>query len=359
MRRALCLGIVLLCRPAVGQEGVRWQYIAPAECPTEQQFRDQVRERVLRDPSAALGGRKVHLGAEAPARGELSVQVWLEPSERRAFLVFREGTAPALERMVQGNTCAELVSGLALITALAFGAGQEPRAEASAPSGEGSPPVPPVPATLAARRPPGKEPAEAHPARAGRTPPDIERSRAGEAPASVPLDWEAGAGGWVNTWLAPESALGLDGFLRVAPESAGWSLRLAGLYASGTAYVGDRRAEFGFWGGRAEVCPISRPLSSNLLGEGCLAMEAGTLRGRGESASSLRDAASESLFWSAALIAGRLRANFAERISLEAQGELALPLVRHEFVFTEPRERIFLTPTVGFAGRVGVGIHFL
>jgi hypothetical protein len=163
----------------------------------------------------------------------------------------------------------------------------------------------------------------------------------------------------VNTWLAPDTGVGLDGFLRLAPENTEWSLRVAGVYGSGTTYVGERRAEFAYGGGRAEACPISRGFSWNLLAEGCLAGDFGALRGRGETSSALARGNSQTVFWAAAILVARVRARFGNRLLVEGQGELGLPLVRPEFVFDDPRERIFLPPTLGFGGRVGLGVNFL
>jgi hypothetical protein len=170
---------------------------------------------------------------------------------------------------------------------------------------------------------------------------------------------EVGAGGWLNTWSAPGLGLGADVFLRVAAQSPGWSLRMAGLYGFGSAYVGDRLARFTLLGGRAEGCALSSGLTHALVAEGCVALDAGALSGQGEDSSALLAGSSETVFWAAAVIVARLRARFGARLAVEAQGELGLPLVRHEFVFEDPRELIFRVPTAGVAARVGVGVQFL
>ena len=338
MRRAIPLAYLLCCGSAVAEEGVHWRYSAPPECPNEQEFRAQVRARLLDDEQASVSS----LDGSA-----MSVEVRLEPSLRRASFVLEEAGAPRVERTIEGDSCDELASGLALITALAFGAAEEPAAEPvryaelpSAPASE-PPPVSEAPSATAKRRA------------------DIRDAAPVPAASSEGMNLEAGAGGWVNSWLAPDVAFGSDAFVRLAPRARGWSLRLSGLYGFGGTYVDERLAKFTFVGGRIEGCPLSRSLPLSLSGEACLAIELGALHGQGEEGSALREGAAGTVFWAASALLGRLRGRLGERVSLEGQAELGAPWVRHQFVFAEPTERIFRTPALGFAARVGVGIEFL
>ncbi|MEI9953387.1 MAG: hypothetical protein WDO74_31525 [Pseudomonadota bacterium] len=84
----------------------------------------------------------------------------------------------------------------------------------------------------------------------------------------------------------------------------------------------------------------------------------GALRGRGRDSSALLEGASDTVFSATAIVTGRIRARLGERIFVEGQGDLALPLLRHEFVFEEPPERIFRTPVLGFSARLGLGVQF-
>jgi hypothetical protein len=351
MRGALLLAFCLLCGSAFAEEGVRWRYVAPPECPSEQEFRAQVRARLLRNSRVSESAQNESYGAG------VTVEVRLEPSERRAVLRLEEPGAPVVERTVEGDSCAELASGLALITALAFGAEPEPtnattpdaprasEPEAATPTNTPTRPRNEAPFTKTVRTEHGKQ--DRGSARSLRS-------------SSRPLGMEGGAGGWLNTWSAPAGALGADAFLRLAPRAhGGWSLRVAGLYGFGSSSVEDRRAAFTFLGGRAEGCPISEIVPLELLGEACLALDLGALRGQGEEGSALLEGASRTVFWAAAAIVGRVRGRLGERIFLEGQAELGLPLVRHEFVFEEPRDRIFRTPAAGFGARVGLGVQFL
>jgi len=348
MRRALSLGGLLWCGTAFAQTAVRWDYVAPPECPSEQEFRAEVGMRLLRDPQANA------VAEDAPGPSDASVEVRLEPAERRASMVFRQPGAPRIERTVEGESCGELASGLALITALAFGGPQSPSDPmlGDAPAREGSAPAP-------AAAPP-KTPA---PASAPTQPPHDElHASSGRASVSAPVPFalEVGGGGWLNTWSAPNGNLGGDVFVRAAGKpSQVWSARLGGFYGLDSTTVGSRRADFTFLAGRAEGCPLSRRAVWTLSGEACLALDLGALRGRGDANSALLGGASRTVFWAAGVLAGRLRARFGERISLEGQAELGFPLVRHEFVFQEPHELIFKVPPFGIGAGLALGAEIL
>ncbi|HEY3501119.1 MAG TPA: hypothetical protein VGK73_40775, partial [Polyangiaceae bacterium] len=278
----------------------------------------------------------------------------LEPSLRRATLVLREPGAEAVERSVEGDSCAELASGLAMIAALAFGAAEEP-AETKpdeAPRTEeprSQAPANPAPSPKAPERPPAATTGVRATGKANARPSRL-----------VSLGLEVGAGGWLNTWSAPGLGLGADLFVRLGPQARGsWSLRVAGLYGFGSSSVGDRLAEFRLLGGRVEGCPLVDGFTAWFSGEGCVALDLGALGGRGDDSSALLAGSSDTMFWAATVVAGRVRARLGERVFLEGQGELGFPLVRHEFVFEAPRELIFRVPAAGVAARVGLGVQFL
>jgi len=348
MRRALTLGCWLWCGAASARTGVSWEYSAPPECPNEPDFRAQVEARLLRD-------RTESETSDTPSRQDgVHVEIRLEPSEQRGSLRLDEPGAPVVERIVHGDSCAELASGLALITALAFGAPAEPG---------GAPPT--ETATNQAQPLSGPAPGSAPPA----PPPvttavtsDPRDSSAAQASASVSpeLALQLGAGGLFQSFWAPEGGPILDVFLRLAPKTPrAWSLRLAGLYGTRTWSLEDRRAEFSLLGARAEGCPISRRLPLVLSAEACAALDLGELRGRGDASSALLEGESRTMFWAAAVLSGRLRARLAERVLLEAQAEVDVPLVRREFVFEEPQERIFRIPALGWGAGAGLAFEIL
>ncbi|HYQ03137.1 MAG TPA: hypothetical protein VER96_30900 [Polyangiaceae bacterium] len=343
MKRGIWWAFFLVCGSASAQEGAHLQYVAPTECPSEQQFRELVRARLLGDPHANESAWK------ESGDGAVSVEVRLDPAHQRATLVLQEPNLPPVERVVTGDSCEELVSGLALITALAFGSGRDAPSATDMTIAE--------PATAATVNP---QP----PATVSATPPAArgEPARDSAPPArSAPLAVELGAGAWMNSWAAPSVMWGGDVFARLAPRAQrGWSLRVAGLYGVDSSYVGDRLAEFRFIGGRAEGCPLTQSYyGQRLTGEVCLALEMGALRGSGQASSALLEGASDTVFAATALATGRLRVRIGQRIFFESQADLGVPLLHHEFVFDEPRERIFQTPSVGYSTRLGLGVQFL
>jgi hypothetical protein len=349
MKRGIWWVGCLVCGSASAQEGVRFHYFAPPECPSEQQFRERVRARLLGDPLASDAARSER--GDSP----VSVEVRLEPCQHRATLLLKEPGSEPVERVVAGDSCEELVSGLALITALAFGAAREPATATE------SPPVPaaeaPATAPAAAVASPLEPPLPAKSLQATVSEP-ASSSASSRAASSPALALEIGAGGWLNTWSAPNGGLGADLFLRVAPKAPSWSLRASGLYGFRVSSVGERVAEFRFVGGRVEGCPLVRNVQRWLSGEACLGLELGALSGRGRDSSALLVAGSDTVFSATALITGRTRARFGKRFFLEGQGDLGLPLVRHEFVFEQPSEQIFRTPVLGFSARLGLGVQF-
>lgn len=346
MKRGIWWALFLVCGTASAQDGVRWQYFAPPECPSEQQFRELVRARLLRDPQGNVSTPK------ESGESAVSVEVRLDPAQHRATLLLREPNTNPVERAVNGDSCDELASGLALITALAFGAAEEapsatiePQATAAeaaaATSARAPPPEPPSPTEPTSKREQAPRHAE----------PGTSRAR--------PLSVELGAGGSLSGWSAPGVGLGADLFLRLAPQAQrGWSLRATALYRYSTSSTGGREAEFSFFGGRAEGCPISLSFQHRFTVEGCGALELGALRAAGRDSSALLESASDTVLSATALLTGRLRMRLAKQIYVEGQGDLGFPLVHHEFVFEEPRERIFRTPVVAFSGRIGLGVQF-
>jgi len=286
--------------------------------------------------------------------GAVNVEVRLDPAHRSGTLLVQEPNLAPVERTVTGDSCEELVSGLALITALAFGAGREPSptTEPSATAHSAAVAAPPVAA------PPQPT------AKAAATPTTNERTHSNGrilATHAAPIAVELGAGGWTTNWWDPSGMWGADLFVGIAPKDRRtWSLRAAGLYAFGSSQVGDRSADFRFFGGRVEGCAFSRGFyHRRLVVEPCLALEMGALRGSGQETSALLEGASDTAFTATAAFTGRFQFWIVAGIFAEFQGYLGVPLVRHEFVFEEPREQIFRVPSFGTSARVGLGVQFL
>jgi hypothetical protein len=366
---------LLAPRDAHAEIGARIEYAAPPGCPDRAEFERQVRERLL---SESIDPKSLE---------QLVVRVLVEPRKQRARVELEGGDGARVERAVQGRTCEELVSGVALITALAFGAHEQAKAEAA---GEVKPEQPapgeleqPKPGEQSAAQTPAKAEAETRSKKLiPLKPPPKSRPRVvpkselppKDDPGDVPRDQgveatdgerprralsaEAGAGGWLSGWLAPTSMLGVDAFVRLGPTSASWSVRASAAMGSATAEIGDRRADLRFYGGRLEGCLLGARLVARLSAEACGAAELGALAGAGQESSALREASEQTVFWGAAVLLARARSGLGPLV-IEAQAELGIPISRNEFVFQNPQEAVFEAPDVGAAGRIGVGVPFL
>ncbi len=364
---------LLAPRNANAEIGARIEYAAPSGCPDRADFERRVRERLL---SESIDPKSLE---------QLVVRVLVEPHKQRARVELEGGDGARVERAVQGRTCEELVSGVALITALAFGAHEQAKAEAAAEvkpeqpgPGEPEQPTPPESAATPAKAEaetrskkliPLKPPPKSRPRVVPKSelppkgdPADVPEDRGVEATAGErsrrALSAEAGAGGWISSWLAPTRMLGVDAFARLGPKSASWSVRASAAVGSAMAEVGDRRADLRFYGGRLEGCPLGARLLARLSAEACGAAELGALAGAGQAGSALREASEQTVFWGAAVLLARARSGLGPLV-IEAQAELGIPISRNEFVFQNPREEVFQAPDVGAAGRLGIGVPFL
>ena len=113
-------------------EPIRVRFEAPEGCPDEAAFLDQVRARTAKARVAAAGEK---------AR-TFSVRLTQEGRSIRGRLAIEESADPTGLREVTGERCAEVVSALALITALAV----DPQALTAAPARlPAPPPAPPAP----------------------------------------------------------------------------------------------------------------------------------------------------------------------------------------------------------------------
>ena len=361
---------VLGARTSAAQDGVNFEYDAPPDCASAAEFRKRVQERLL---GSTLEGREQRASI---------VRVRVEPAARRASVEFQDVNGARVTRAVQGDTCDELVTGVALITALAFGA-QSTAAPASnaevpaqpaqpaqpaktdADAGTGNTAVKAAPRAATPKRPTALRQPKSNRPRARRSAApaatEVERSEesAEEDAPEAPLGWDAGAGGWLSSWLSPTRTLGADLFVRLGTRRAGWSARISGLYGASSVYLDDRRADFSFLGGRLEGCPLAFDVLSSLAAEACVTAELGSLRGAGREDSALRVGGEQSVFWAAAAVVARLRAPVTRFAVLEIQGEFGLPISAHEFVFEDPEVEVFRVPSYGGAGRIGLAVPFL
>jgi hypothetical protein len=180
-------------------ERVRIRYVAPSECPAEGVFLREVRARLSSD-------------WEAP-EGELArlMDVRVERDDDARYLATLRFTTPegiAVRRVVVGKACESVVSGGALVAALAIEARLSETTEETAAE---TPPTETRPLTSAPRSNPVRAP---EPVRARPPNPPARRS-----PPAAGSPWRVELGArlaWV-TGVGPSSAIGPGAFVHTGP----------------------------------------------------------------------------------------------------------------------------------------------
>jgi hypothetical protein len=314
---------VSICATARG-ETVQLHWSAPPACPEQSRFESEVRARTS---NATF--------AEAPS-GERLFDVALVANEGRFIgrLQIQEGSEPPATRTFEGDTCAEVVSALALVTALAIDpeASSGPIEELAAlavapPIAPKTPPAPPVP------------PAVAPPPRA-------------LSHSDAPSLWQVGVGGrfTVEGWVAPRPLLGFDVFAEVWREERGPftpGLRL-GLGGAGSS---TDEARWRWYVARIDACPVRAKVGWRLSNQTCAGVEVGALHGEG-----LRIASPHASLqpW----VAARLTSGLLVDVSALYAGldvGVVVPMTRYRFHFDHPWTEVHSVPPAGAAIEFFVG----
>lgn len=306
------LGCSLVCSgvsPAFAQtlaaeEAIRFEYVAPADCPDQAAFTVRVRERTQRGRSAEPG--------ELARR--YRVRISATDSGFGGELEFLDASGASVSRRVQGEQCDAVVTSVALITALAIDAslrsesgGIETELEPAptrAPAAPAVPPPPRLPAPVAAA------PAPSSPSR---------------------LSARAGAAGGYD------SALGAFtwGLLGQLDWRRTWTLRLTAHLASAERTVDERRADLRLMAIELSICPRLLKASAFAFYP-CGVLDLGSLSAEGVEGGKLVSGNAAATFWAAAGPGLRLAWEPEAPFWIELQGRVAFPLVSHEFVFDEP-----------------------
>ena len=310
-------------------EAVRFQYVAPAECPDARSFEARVRERTTRGRAAEAGelARTFALRLRADEAGFLGT------------IEFLGDTGAAVSRQVRGEQCDAVVSSLALITALALDATlDEPQPESVAVETSRAPPV----ADAAPR------PASSAPERAPAAPPPPPRRRAER------LGTRLGASGEFSTAIDAWTY----GWLGQIDWRSGWAFRVVAHYATDERLVDPgRRARLRLLGLRGSGCfTLFRGEIVSLAP--CLGLDFGSLRGRGIESEALPHASSDTVPWVAAGPELRLAWEPAPGFWLELNGRAEFPLTAYEFKFEPPRKTVYEMPRVAGALGLVTGVRF-
>jgi hypothetical protein len=314
-------------------EAVRFHYRAPAGCPDAELFASRVQARTGR----------ARLGEPGELARLFVVEVEVDAQGAGARLSFTDSRGASVVRAVRGETCDEVVSAIALVTALAIEAGpSEPGA--SAPPKESSPNAATAPKLEASPKPPS--------------------SRTLRTPEPDTLAWSIGVEGSMSSWLGPGLSLGVGLFGEVGTY-AGPSGRITLLRATSHALVEHRDrpsvfrpADFTAYLARVGGCPLALGLGSGFRVLPCASLGLGQLEGEGQESEGLSPGRSGAILWADALAELRLDWTLSDSLVFSAEGELGVPLLEHRFRFRGPTQHVFVVPDVGGGGALGVAWRF-
>lgn len=334
---AASLGLLVCVSAALafaedGVEPVRLSFESSPECPNQATFEGQVRARTERYARAS----------EGQVARAFRVTVSAAAERFQGHLVIEDPAGESSERFLEGKSCEELVSALALVTALAI----DPEAKTAAV-------VEPVPIPEPSASAPIVQPP---PPPSATTPPPLPVRVPPPAPAPRPAParpWAfAGVGAVVVVGTLPSPQLAPSLFLeaRLADElGVDGRLRFSLVHAeSGVVQAGTGYALFTWTAGVIDSCWVPLQVEGVLLYP-CAGVEVGILHGEGQA---LQTGTSRGRTWAAFDGGFRAAYDLSRDVSLDFSGALSLPLVRDTFAF-DPDTDVFQTSALG--GRVVLG----
>jgi hypothetical protein len=291
---ALLISLSVAAEPS---EAMSLSYAAPDRCPTEGQFVSEVQAYT----------DKVRFTQAAAARS-LRIVVRRDGAAYSGLLELG-GAAQTSRRAVNGDTCAEVVSALALATALAV--------DPEMLDGSGS-------ASAAEETP--AEPVVSGPSPQRREPPRTTRAHP-EPPALI---WSASAGAVLQGGVGDGPALGGAVAARVRLPRLAWqpSIAMTASGATSTPLADDDLARFRLATLGIEACPFQLTRGP-WQARPCAAFDAGTLTGEGRG---LDHGASESVLWLSIEARAVVNWAFSRSASLFAEVGWLIPLRHSRFV---------------------------
>jgi hypothetical protein len=358
MRCASFLLVALfLAKPARANEPVRFEYDAPAECPSEAEFLDRVRARAANVRLADEG---------APARRFL-VTIKTDPDGATARVDFVHPTEGEVSRSIRGETCDEAVTGIALVCALALD-GQLAERPNDSPADLPPTAAPSQPSADSAAAQDERRQQQALEARTPRRrapivktrkpAPTPSEERVGVARAAPPF--AAGIGAGFTTYPGPEGAPVFDAFFDARPFDGGPSLRASAWHFRSEAATRDgKEALFRGYGLRLEGCPLRLDVPPFFVSP-CLGTDVGMVTASAAASRGLTNARDKIRGWWSAVLIARLGLTVSRRVVLEAQGELVVPFILHRYGFGDPpaNQELFEMSRFGASARGGVGVLF-
>ena len=327
-----CLALICLAIPARAAkpgQAFRLEYWADGVCPDAAEFARQIQTRAPRlrlaeadEPALGFYAELVEHGGDAMGR-----------------LTARSPDGREVVREVRGPTCADVVTALALIAALAADPNQP--VEDQAPQASR--------AKTVVRLPASDE----------RSLPLVEQPE-----ASARWTFGVGVGIGFESSIAPNPGYGLSvAFDAEGPPGSAWrpllSLSANRAVASTAKTRGGNTTSFDWVAFRLAACPARWPEETPLFIRPCGFLDGGFLGGDVEQGAEHQ---TETKPWFA--VGGFLRteALVAEVVSFQLDGGLTVPLIRSSFSATCPypvcEDIAFQVPPSGILGRLGLSYRF-
>ena len=320
---------------------VELRYDAHPSCPGRSTFEAAVTSRTARARFADVGAsraRAFHVRVERRGAGRVVGRI--------------EGTdahRSRTDRAIAGTSCEEVVSALALVTALAIdpGASTAPVARSDLAPGEEPAAISPH-APAAAPSSTGAARSEPIADGADRTP-----ARAPSSSSRRPMV-RASAASMAAFGLSPLPALGVELRARLEADHGGPSVAIGAAFLSSSLLEGDPDASFRYFTGDLEVCPAGLRLSPAIAARACAQLAGGIVQARGLDTPNPEE-------HSGAWVDARALSRFSVsrgRFDLELHGGALAPITRPTFVFQAPRTLVHHTPAMAAFVGIGGGVRF-
>ncbi len=296
-------------------EPIRLTYHAPADCPDETRFRDELH---LHGPLSRRAA-----GAEAARAFDVDISVTGDESHGALRVTGVDGTTS--RREVTGKTCDQVVSALALMTALAI----DPQATSDGPALIGRPGI-----GESAHDGPHASNGPIAMAPEG---PDLAGPQVQHAPPSrqaLQSRWGIGVQGQTMTVLGDHWESGGGAFVDLAMNRGhpfGASLRASLSVATTNPSFGQGiGGEFVWAFAGIQACASNRPFGIALDLQLCADVDAGVLHTRGVG---LANDASDARPWVVPGVLGRIQWSLPGGAWIEAGGGVSVPLDRYVFYY--------------------------
>jgi hypothetical protein len=311
------------------EEPIDLVYRAYEGCPTEQQFVAMVVGRAAKNLVASERARSRKFNVTVtPQRGTTIGKLEIVTG------------ADTASREVAGANCGEVVSALALFTALVI----DPSASTEPPK------LPEEPKPIEPKRPPPPPPVEPD-TRAPRVEPS---QRGHELLTGVRV---VGEGAFSGGSALPAIARGGGLF-------AQWRTPGFGAYRVSSTFFAPSETELSkFWllTGRIDGCPFDAKLGRWVLFEPCLGLEVGNVSAMAKASAGLASS-TERRWWVSGNLLARVRFAPFQWIFAEVEGGASVPFTRYVFLLgsaTDPRGEVHRVPAVGWVLGLGLGARIL